>query len=83
MCVENMHDKRFIYAILETSTDDNGNYIPVIVFEGEDHYHATDWTWGKDIERARQCATKMNTDLGISENDAETILRRSMFGGKE
>lgn len=71
-------DKRMCYFVMETVTDENGNYIPCIAVEGERGYHKTDWQWGKDLELASACADDMNEKMGISKRDAMMIQLSTM-----
>ena len=66
------------YMILETVTDENGNYIPCIAVEGEKGYNRTNYHWGKDLTLAKEVATDMNTRMGISSRDAMKIILSTM-----
>lgn len=71
-------DKRKCYFVMQTVTDKDGNFIPCIAVEGERGYYKTDWTWGKDLDLAQECAREKNEALGISERDAMLIVFSSM-----
>jgi len=66
------------YFIMETETDEQGNYIPCIAKEGETGFYRTDWQWGKDLELARECADDMNEKMGVTKTQAMIIQLRSM-----
>lgn len=73
----------YVYVILDTETDDLGNIIPCIVKENETGYYRTNWKWGKDIEIARRLADEYNEKLGISKDEAYTLVLKSMRLRKE
>ena len=66
------------YAILPTLKADNGEFIPIIVKEGETGYYKTDWTWGKDIDEAEKFARAKNRAMGISDATAQRLVIASM-----
>jgi len=65
------------YAILPTLKADNGEYIPIIVKEGETGYYPTDWTWGKDLKEAEKLARAKNRAMGVSDADAQRLILQS------
>lgn len=71
-------NKRTCYFVMETVTDENGNFIPCIAVEGESGYHKTNWQWGKDWKLAQECADDMNKKLGVSKWDAMMIQLSTM-----
>lgn len=71
-------EKRTAYMLLETERTAAGEYIPCIAVEGERGYHRTDWTWGKDLKIAQECADKKNAMLGLSKEDALKIVFSTM-----
>lgn len=73
-----MTEKKHAIVILETQQDDMGNYIPCIVKEGETGYHPTDWKWGTDLKEAEALADDYNKKLGLTEEEAYTIILQSM-----
>lgn len=70
--------KRSVYFLMQTETDDEGNYIPCIAVEGERGFYRTDWTWGKDWEFANEICDEMNEKLGISKQEAMKIQLGTM-----
>lgn len=71
-------DKKFCYLILESITNDDGEFIPVIIKEGEKGYYPTDWTWGKDYALAKGCARSINKELGLTEDEVNELIAYSM-----
>lgn len=71
-------EKRAVYFIQPTCKSFDGEFIPCIAVEGESGYHKTDWTWGKDIKIAEQCAKEKNESLGFTEKDAMRIVLGTM-----
>ena len=71
---------RKAYAILETVRNDAGEFIPCIAVEGENGYHKTDWTWGKDFDTAQEIADQKNESLGLSKQEAFLIILSTMKG---
>jgi len=69
---------RMCYYIMETETNNDGEYIPCIVKEGVSGYFRTDWLWGTDIEIARQCAKEKNGALGLTAEEVDKIIVSSM-----
>ena len=76
-----MTDKRKAYFILESQTDENGNYRALIAVEDEPGYYKTDWFWGCDLDTAEQIATSKNEAMGISRGEANLIILSSMRKG--
>jgi hypothetical protein len=78
---------KFCVIIYEESKDENGEYIPVVVTEGETGYRplggaddtAVPWTWGKDPEKAKDYADNYNEKLGITPLEADFLALQSMF----
>ena len=71
---------KFAYFVIQTETDEEGNFIPCIVVEGEIGYHKTDWQWGKNWNLANKICDEMNEKIGISKKDAILIQLSSMRG---
>ena len=67
------------YAILPSLKAENGEYIPIIVKEGEKGYYPTDWTWGKNIDEAERFARTKNRAMGISDATAQRLVIASML----
>ncbi len=65
---------RRVYDVLQTLTNDQGEYIPIICIEGESGYHKTDWTWGKDFKTAKKIAREKNLALGYDAKTAYQII---------
>ncbi len=70
-------DQRICYAIPETVINEKGEYIPCIVKEGESGYFKTDWSWGKDLKLAQQCADEKNKALEHTPEDVAIIIASS------
>ena len=68
------------YAILPTLKNDAGEYIPIIVKEGETGYYPTDWAWGKDLDEAEKIARAKNRGMGVSDAEAQRLIMASMRG---
>lgn len=71
-------ESRKVYFVMQTVTDDNGNYIACIAVEGEKGYYKTDWEWGNDWEIANQIADDRNANLGYTKKDAMLIQLSTM-----
>ena len=65
-------------VILETVKDDMGNYVPCIVKEGETGYYLTDWKWDTDLKEANELADDYNKKLGLTKEEAYTLVLQSM-----
>ncbi len=74
-----MLEGKYVFAIIETSKDGDGNYVPVIVEEHKAGYREMDYEWGKDKKLAQECADDKNLKLGIGQAEAHTIIECSMF----
>jgi hypothetical protein len=70
------------YVIIETEKDDNGEYIPCIVKDGEKGYYKTDYRYGTDYNHAKECVDALNRKLGLSEREVMRLSCESMFGKK-
>ena len=46
--------------------------------QGVSGYYKTDWTWGRNIAKARQIAEEMNAKMGITPRDATLIQLSTM-----
>lgn len=71
-------EKKLAYIILETEKNEQGEYIPCIVKEGESGYYRTDWTWGKDQLIAQEIADDRNNRMGLSPTDVMQLTLESM-----
>ena len=69
---------RKVYFIMETLTDNNGNYIPCIAVENVRGFYRTDWEWGNDLDIAQQIVDDRNEKLGLSKKEAMIIQLSSM-----
>lgn len=74
-------NKRTAYFLNPNEKTDSGEFIPCIAVEGVEGYHRTDWTWGTDEDIAVQCVHEKNERLGLSREDAETIVLSTMPSG--
>ncbi len=71
---DDLHGKRKVYDVLQTLTNDAGEYIPIICIENEPGYYRTSWAWGKDFETAQEIADKKNLALGYDAKTAYQII---------
>jgi hypothetical protein len=77
---------RFCYTILDSSRAEDGQYIPVAVYEGKPGYYpmtgsdelAAPWKWGNDYNKALKTAKEMNERMGLSEEEVDNIIASSM-----
>ena len=78
---------RFCYYINPEVRSEDGQLIPVAVFENESGHRpmagqgecAQPWKWGKDIATAEMLAAQMNHEMGLEAKDVNRILMSSMF----
>lgn len=71
-------EPREAFFVLQSITDENGEFIACIAREGEKGYFKTDWLWGKDFAIAEECAKGRNTIRNISEDEAAQIVAITM-----
>jgi hypothetical protein len=71
-------EPRAVYFVMETQTNDEGEYQALIAKEGKTGYFLTDWYWGKDFKVATEIANKKNAELGIDRIEAMRIQLRTM-----
>jgi len=76
-----MTKNRTAYFILESQTNDKGEFRALIAVENERGYYKTDWFWGNDLGTAEQIARDKNKAMGISKDDACRIVLSSMRKG--
>ena len=76
-----MADKRKAYFILESQTNDKGEFRALVAVENESGYYKTDWFWGSDLGQAEEIARDKNLAMGISREDANLIILSSMRKG--
>ena len=69
---------RIAYTIMETQVTDKGEYIPCICIENHGGFYLTDWAWGTDLEKARECADEKNAELGLTKEEAMKIVFSTM-----
>lgn len=72
---------RTAYFLLESQTNDTGEFRALIAVENENGYYKTDWFWGNDIEVAREIAQKKNETMGVSKEEASKIVLSTMRKG--
>lgn len=72
---------RTAYFLLESQTNDNGEFRALIAVENEDGYYKTDWFWGKDLAVAEKIAQEKNEMMGISRDEAFKIVGSTMRKG--
>jgi hypothetical protein len=71
--------KKVAYYVSPSITNEQGEFIPVIVKEGEKGYFKTNWNWGKDLAIAEECAKEKNERLGLSNEEVQKLVCQSMF----
>ena len=79
--------KKICVIIVAESRADDGQFIPVVVTEGETGYTplsgkgegSAPWTWGTDVERAMEMADDYTKKLGRSLEEADEITHKSLF----
>lgn len=76
-----MEKGRTVYFILESQTNEKGEYRALVAVENESGYYKTDWFWGDELEIAEKIAREKNEKLGISEDEAFKIILSSMREG--
>lgn len=76
-----MTEKRVAYFILESQTNDKGEFRALVAKENESGYYKTDWFWGDDLEVAEKIARERNEKMGISADDAFKIVASTMRKG--
>ncbi|MFA5376721.1 MAG: hypothetical protein WC455_13315 [Dehalococcoidia bacterium] len=69
---------RIAFFVMETRTDNKGEYVALIAVEDESGFHITDWSWGSDFKQAQEIANERNTRLGLSKEDAAKIVCSTM-----
>lgn len=72
---------RTAYFLLESQTNDDGEFRVLIAVENEDGYYKTDWFWGKDLAVAEQIAQEKNEMMGITREEAFKIVASTMRKG--
>lgn len=77
----NLGKRKAAYFVLESQTNEAGEYNALLAVEGETGYYKTDWFWGKDVEEAELIARWKNEAMGISVEEAQKILLQSMRKG--
>lgn len=72
-------EPRIAYALLPSQLADPSikQLDVIIVQEGENGYHPTDWKWNR--EHAIEAMNKKNKDLGLTPEEAEKIFVSSLF----
>lgn len=79
-------EKRWCYyvpAIPNGTGSREGHYFVGIVVKDQPGYNLTDWDYGTEYELAEKTVLKMNQQkLGLTEDEALTIVLSSMFAGK-
>ena len=83
------NNKRFCYYIMEGQTTIDGGYIPSMIVENEAGHTpltgpeavGSSWVWAHNFEDAKQYASVMNTQLGLTQDDVMDIVASSMRAG--
>ena len=73
--------------ILANSRAEDGQFIPVVVTEGQTGYRplsgqgegSAPWKWGTDVQKAMDYADDYNTKLGVTPGEADVIVHKSMY----
>lgn len=77
----NLENKRRAYFVLESITNDKGEFQVCIAVENVSGYYKTDWFWGNDFEVAEKIAKEKNEKLGITPSDEIEITLSTMRKG--
>lgn len=72
---------RRCYFILESQTNEKGEFRALIAVEDESGYYKTDWFWGKILTDAEQIVRDKNLSMGITEEEAVKIIGSTMRKG--
>lgn len=72
---------RRAYFILESQTNEKGEFRALIAVESEPGYFKTDWFWGSDFNQAEKIARKKNLVMGITIKEANLIVLSTMRKG--
>ncbi len=72
------NDTRFAYFILESETDENGEFRVCCAYENEPGYKLMDWVWGNDLSHARNCAVRKNESMRLTQVDVDQIVLSTM-----
>lgn len=72
---------RTAYFILESQTNEQGEFRALIAVEGDSGYYKTTWFWGNDLKVAEQIAREKNKNMGISRKEACKIVLSTMRKG--
>ena len=57
---------RRAYFILESQTNEKGEFRALIAVENEEGYYKTDWFWGSDLNQTEKIAREKNLVMGIT-----------------
>jgi len=76
-----MTEKRMAMFIMETETNDQGEYRALIAVEGESGYYKTDWFWGASLELAEEVAKERNKRMGLTDEEVQKIILSTMRKG--
>lgn len=74
---QRVQGKRFCYWVSEVP-DQDGNFRPCAVIEGEPYNYPMDYTWGKDYKLAKRCERAKNHTMGITPFETLRIVASSM-----
>ena len=70
--------ERMAYMIMDSQKTKDGEYIPLIIKEGEAGFYLTDWKRGKDKRIAQKCCDDMNEKLGLTQKDVAELILMSL-----
>jgi hypothetical protein len=59
-----------VVFVMQTRTNEAGEYQVCIAVEGEKGFHPTDWFWGTDYEKASELCDKKNAEAGYTKEEA-------------
>lgn len=77
----NQTGNRRAYFILESQTNEKGEFRALIAVENESGYYKTDWFWGKILTDAEAIVRDKNLSMGITEDEAVKIIGSTMRKG--
>lgn len=69
---------RICYMIDQTMCNAAGKWVPAVVQEDSPGYSPTNWEWSCTYEQAEKLVEGLNTRMGVSKEDAMTIIGSSM-----
>ena len=77
----NQSGNRRCYFILESQTNEKGEFRALIAVENESGYYKTDWFWGTDLKIAEEIARDKNLTMGLTQEEVCKITLSTMRKG--